>query len=167
MSLKSKNDTWLGFFKKTLKVSGIIILGLIIAIVIFIYIAATHDSKTYLECTRSDDNKISYLAFNDYKLFMNWDELNEKFKYSYKIEEINKKFIKAYAYANINDDDTLTLSKNNVAKVVKKMIWEIDRETGFVKAYFENDTETKVRDDRICKKISKRNLPKKKVQQKF
>ncbi|WP_440634307.1 hypothetical protein [Candidatus Pelagibacter sp. HIMB1746] len=164
-----KNNTWLDFFKKTLKVSGIILLILLIIIGYLIYRGATHDSKTYLECTNNESNAISYLAFNDYRMFMSWDELNEEFKHSYTIEEINKKYIKARAYASIDDNKkTLSLSNDsNKVEYVYKMIWQLDRETGLLEAYFENTTEEKVKDGRQCKKINKKDLPITKVDQKF
>ena len=57
--MKKKNDTWLGFFKKTLKISGVILLILIILIGYLIYRGATHDSKTYLSCV-NDETKNTY-----------------------------------------------------------------------------------------------------------
>ena len=164
-----KSNTWLDFFKKTLKVSGIILLILIIIIGYLIYRSATYDSKTYLECTNNESNTISYLAFNDYRMFMHWDELNEEFENSYTIEEINKKYIKARAYAAIDDNEkTLSLyNDSNKVEYVYKMIWQLDRETGLLEAYFENTTEEKVKDGRRCEKISKKDLPIKKVNQKF
>ena len=35
--MKNKNDTWLGFFKKTLKVSGLVLLGIIVLNIEFNY----------------------------------------------------------------------------------------------------------------------------------
>ena len=100
---------------------------------------------------------------------MHWDELNEEFENSYTIEEINKKYIKARAYAAIDDNEkTLSLyNDSNKVEYVYKMIWQLDRETGLLEAYFENTTEEKVKDGRRCEKIPKKDLPIKKVNQKF
>ena len=55
--MKNKNDTWLGFFKKTLKVSGLFLLGIIVLIGIGLYFSFKHESYTYLSCTESEEDK--------------------------------------------------------------------------------------------------------------
>jgi len=46
--MKNKNDTWLGFFKKTLKISGFILIIIILALIFLFYKMVNHDDKTYL-----------------------------------------------------------------------------------------------------------------------
>lgn len=166
--MKSKNNTWLDFFKKTLKISGIILLILVILVAYLIYRGATHDSKTYLSCINDETKKIYNIAFNDYRLFRYWDPLNEKFEESFDIIEINKKFIKARSYAEPNNEHksmSLSNTKGTATKVYE-LIWELDRETGKIKAYF-SDYDAEVNDDGECKKIDKKDLPITKVEQKF
>lgn len=166
--MKKKNDTWLGFFKKTLKVSGVILLILIILIGYLIYRGATHDSKTYLSCVNDETKNIYNIAFNDYRLFRDWDSLDEKFKQSFDIIEMNKKIIKARSYAEPSDDKTgMSLSNTkNTATLVYEIIWELDRETGRIQAYF-SDYGSEINANGLCTKISKKDLPITKVEQKF
>ena len=171
--MKHKNDTWLGFFKKTLKISGLILIFIIIAFIFLVYKAMTADSKTYLICKHNETGKVSHIAFNNYRLFGKWDPLNEKFNDSYDIIEINKKFIKARAYVNPEDgklfSDSKSLSLSNEKPsygFVNELIWELDRETGKLRAYFLSRSEV-VDDNRICNKSSKKNFPVTKVKQKF
>lgn len=166
--MKMKSNTWLDFFKKTLKVSGIILLILVIIIGYLIYRSATHDSKTYLSCINDETKKTYNIAFNDYRLFRDWDPLNEKFEESIDIIEINKKFIKARAYGD-PDFDMKSMSLSNTkgtATKVYEIIWELDRETGRIKAYFSNYG-AEINDDGECVKINKKDLPVTKVKQKF
>ncbi len=166
--MKNKSDTWLGFFKKTLKVSGFILLIILLIIIFLFYKMATHDGKTYLICKDEDTEQISYRAFNDYRMFSDWDPLNEEFKMSFDIIEINKKLIKSRAYA-YSDGSTESLSLSNdtpKAKYVYELIWELNRETGRLKAYFSERSDA-VDQDRVCNKISKNKLPITKVKQKF
>jgi len=166
--MKKQNNTWLDFFKKTLKISGFILLILAILIGYLIYRGATHDSKTYLSCV-NDETKNSYnIAFNDYRLFRDWDPLNEKFEQSFDIIEINKKFIKARSYAEPNTDKSgMSLSNTkNTATLGYEVIWELDRETGKIQAYF-SDYGGEINADGLCKKINKKDLPITKVDQKF
>ena len=166
--MKKKNDTWLGFFKKTLKISGFILIIIILALIFLFYKMVNHDDKTYLICKDEDTKETSYRAFNKYRMFSDWDPLNEKFERSFDIIEINKKLIKARAYAYADGNiESLSLS-NNVPKAefVYELIWELDRETGRLKAYFSERSDA-VDEDRVCNKISKNKLPITKVKQKF
>ena len=65
--MKKNNETWLAFFKKSLKVFGTLTITLIVIAIIIIgiviYRAANYD-KTYLDC----ENR--YVAFADYYVRM-------------------------------------------------------------------------------------------------
>jgi len=52
------------------------------------------------------------------------------------------------------------------ATIVYEVIWELDRETGKIKAYF-SDYGGKINDDGECRKINRKDLPVTKVEQKF
>ena len=52
------------------------------------------------------------------------------------------------------------------ASIVYEIIWELDRETGRIKAYF-SDYDAEINDDGECVKINKKDLPVTKVKQKF
>ena len=164
-----KHKTWLDFFKKTLKVSGTILGLLLIIGAGLIYRAMSYDPKTYLSCINTETNEPSNIAFTDYRFYKNWDPLNEEFKESYDVIEINKKIIKARAYVkkDSNGDISLDVSKNTSgAGWVSELIWEIDRENGKQKAYFV-DREDIVSDNKTCEKISKKDLPTIEIKQKF
>ena len=85
--MKNKNDTWLGFFKKTLKVSGLFLLGIIVLIGIGLYFSFKHESYTYLSCTESlvEEDEKQYIAFNDSRLLTIWDPLEEEFEQNLKL----------------------------------------------------------------------------------
>ena len=165
--MKKNNETWLAFFKKTLKVSWYFILGLLVLLTIFIYMAATHDPKTYLACEDKEGEKI-HMAFNDYRIFLFWDPLNEEFEQSFNIVEMNKKFIKAEFYASTNDEEKKGLS---LSTSIPNATWvytghfTLDREIG--KYTIEFDDPSMKGGERNCEKISKRTLPITKVDQKF
>ncbi len=167
---KQNNDTWLGFFKKTLKISTYLLLGFISIIFVVIYFTEFKpDQVTYLSCKDMDTNETNYRAFNQKKLYQDWDSLNQKFERSYPIIKINKKIIKARGYAySFSDGGSLKVSslKMPEAKYVFEIIWELDRETGLTKTYFTNK-KGKILDNMECQKIKKKNLPIKKIDQKF
>ena len=73
--------------------------------------------------------------------------------------KINKKIIKARGYAySFSEGGSLKVSsfKMPEAKYVFEIIWELDRETGLTKAYF-NNKKGKILDNMECQKIKKKN----------
>ena len=90
--MKKNNETWLSFFKKTLKVTGfsilILISGTIIIISFIIYNSEEYDGgKTHLNC---EDR---YLAFNNYIMHSQWNSLEEAWEVTLDITKINKSVV--------------------------------------------------------------------------
>jgi len=162
-----KNDTWLGFFKKTLKVSGVVLVILLIVLGVFIYKAATHDSYTYLSCKDDIDDEPAYFAFNQYNLKNDWDPLTEEFKRNYKIIEFNKEFIKAVFYFGKKSETEISVyeNKSNSLEVVLEGYMTFNRETGKYNLSFED--RGMIGNEEDCIKIKKKDLPIKKINQKF
>ena len=144
----NNNDTWLAFFKRTLKVSGYIILGLFVLVgaligwVIYNQSNLNGDTVTYLNCEER------YVAFTDYKIRSNWDGLEEAWGVDLKVTKINKS--KVEAKFNFNDGEG---------------IYIIDRIKGTIELKNLTTNETLVK--RKCSKIKKKDLPKSKVTPKF
>ncbi len=142
--MKNKNDTWLGFFKKTLKVSGLVLLGFIVLIGIGLYFSFKHESYTYLSCTESEEDKKQYIAFNDSRLLNMWDSLKEEFKQNLKLIEFNKKEIKAVFYFVQKDTDNKSISilEREPFGLGPQQVLEgyisLNRETGEYQLSFEN-----------------------------
>ena len=165
---KDNNNTWLGFFKKTLKISGFILVISIIGIGIFIYKGATYDSNTYISCKEDGNDKPAYYAFNEYRLLSGWDSLNEKFENNYKIIEFNKEIIKAVFYfaQTTNNTELKVYDKkpSNVISILEGYM-SFNRETGKYNLSFED--RGMVGNEEDCIKINKSDLPVKELNQKF
>ena len=169
--MKNKNDTWLGFFKKTLKVSGLVLLGIIVLIGIGLYFSFKHESYTYLSCTETDEDQKQYIAFNDSRLLTFWDPLEEEFGQNLKLIKFNKKEIKAVFYFVQKDMDNKNISilEREPIGLAPKQVLEgyinLNRETGEYQLEFEN--RGMVGNKEKCIKIKKSDLPVTKVNQKF
>jgi hypothetical protein len=169
--MKNKNDTWLGFFKKTLKVSGLVLLGIIVLIGIGLYFSFKNDSYTYLSCTETDEDQKQYIAFNDSRLLTIWDPLEEEFKQNLKLIEFNKKTIKAVFYFVQKDTDNKSISilEREPFGLAPEQVLEgyinLNRETGEYQLSFED--RGMVGNKEACTKIKKSDLPVTKVNQKF
>jgi hypothetical protein len=169
--MKNKNDTWLGFFKKTLKVSGLVLLGIIVLIGIGLYFSFKHESYTYLSCTETDEDQKQYIAFNDSRLLTIWDPLEEEFKQNLKLIEFNKKTIKAVFYFVQKDTDNKSISilEREPFGLAPEQVLEgyinLNRETGEYQLSFED--RGMVGNKEACTKIKKSDLPVTKVNQKF
>ena len=152
---KEKNDTWLGFFKKTLKVTGLTIVGITI-IFIGIVIWLIYNEKNYSKGpTKSDligtvylncENK--FIAFNDIYMRSQWDGLEKDWEISLDITKINKRVVEA----KFNFDGG-------------EGIYTIDRINGTIE--LKNLTEDKILAKRNCIKIEKTDLPDSKETPKF
>ena len=169
--MKNKNDTWLGFFKKTLKVSGLVLLGIIVLIGIGLYFSFKHESYTYLSCTETNEDQKQYIAFNDSRLLTIWDPLEEEFKQNLKLIEFNKKTIKAVFYFVQKDTDNKSISilEREPFGLAPEQVLEgyinLNRETGEYQLSFED--RGMVGNKEACTKIKKSDLPVTKVNQKF
>ena len=169
--MKNKNDTWLGFFKKTLKVSGLFLLGIIVLIGIGLYFSFKHESYTYLSCTESEEDKKQYIAFSNSRLLNNWDPVEEEFKQNLKLIEFNKKEIKAVFYFVQKDTDNKSISilEREPFGLAPEQVLEgyisLNRETGEYQLSFEN--RGMIGNKENCTKIKKSDLPVTKVNQKF
>ena len=169
--MKNKSDNWLGFFKKTLKISGYVFLRILVIAGILIYTVINHDNKTYLACKEKGYDTL-YLAFNKYKVFNDWNPMEEKWDNNYDIILMNKKEIKAkfYAYQTDNPNEMIVADSFFVklkfpkARFVTEGYFNLDRETGKLKITFDNGYKGNTSD---CDKISKRKLPKTNIKQKF
>ena len=143
---KNNNETWLGFFKKTLKVSALIILiviGVVVAVISYgVYSKSDNDGKTYLNC------EDQYLAFNRLIIYYNWDGLEKKWNIKLDVTKYNKSIVEA----KINLSD----GKGVFAIDRIKGTWEVKSITKDVVLTKEN-----------CKVIKKSDLPKSKVTPKF
>jgi len=151
--MKKQTDTWLGFFKRTLKITGTIGLLLILTIVIFIIYMFKHettDSKTYLNCEES------YYAFIEYngggRLSFTWDSVETKFKYEHKLTKSNKQILEAEIYTADSKTGFPSILTFDRVKGTLTFIKNKNSEPLFVYT---------------CKKISKDQLPKKEIKQKF
>ena len=166
--MKKQTDTWLGFFKKTLKVSGLIVFGFIVLIIVAIYISLKHDSYTYLSCIEKGEDKKAYFAFNNYRLLQHWDTVEGEFTQNLKIIEFSKKKIKAVFYFTKNYQGgpiTIEETKPYAAVEVLEGYISFDRETGEFSLSFEDRGMVGNKED--CTKINKKDLPIKKINQKF
>ena len=166
--MKKQNDTWLGFFKKTLKVSGIIVLLFIVSIIVTIYISYRNNSYTYLSCIEKGDDKINYFAFNNSRLLQNWDSIEGEFKQNLKIIEFSKRKIKAVFYFAKNYQGgpiTIEETKPYGAVDILEGYISFNRETGEYSLSFEDRGMVGNKED--CTKINKKDLPIKKINQKF
>ena len=169
--MKNKNNTWLGFFKKTLKVSGLVLLGIIVLIGIGLYFSFKHESYTYLSCTENEEDRKQYIAFNDSRLLAMWDPLEEEFKQNLRLIEFNKKTIKAVFYFVQKDTDNKSISilEREPIGLAPEQVLEgyisLNRETGEYQLSFEN--RGMIGNKENCIKIKKSDLPITKVNQKF
>tara|TARA_Y100000031_G_C8125599_1_gene340333 strand:- start:99 stop:569 length:471 start_codon:yes stop_codon:yes gene_type:complete len=156
--MKKSNETWLAFFKKSLKVFGTLTITLIVIAIIIIgiviYRAANYD-KTYLDC----ENR--YVAFADYYIYIGWDEVEHEFKHRHKITKINDEVVEAKF--------TVTPSgvKDGEAYIPANALWRIDRVKGTFEFEYDGKNEELKPFVEQCKKIPKRKLPKKKINKKF
>tara|TARA_R110002020_G_scaffold109727_2_gene253814 strand:+ start:7 stop:453 length:447 start_codon:yes stop_codon:yes gene_type:complete len=146
---KDNNDTWLAFFKRTLKISGIILICIIVIIGLLIgwflfKEKDTLDNKgiTYLNC---EDH---FLSFTDYKINSSWDGLENKWNVSLDTTKINKSVVEAEF--DFKDG---------------KGIYIIDRINATIE--LKNLTTKESLAKRKCIKIKKKDLPKSEVTPKF
>ncbi len=146
---KDKNDTWLAFFKRTLKISGIILICIIVIIGLLIgwFLFKEKDildnkDTTYLNCEKK------LLAFTKYSMRSQWDALEEEWELSLDVSKINKSVVEAEFDA-----------KNG------KFIYIIDRINATIE--LKNLTTKESLAKRKCVKINKKDLPKSKVTPKF
>ena len=146
---KNNNDTWLGFFKRTLKISGIILICIIVLIGVligwFIYNEKDDlDSRgiTYLNC----ENR--FVSFTNYTVNSSWDGLEKKWGVSLDITKINKSVVEA----KFDTKDS-------------KLIYIIDRINATME--LKDLTNDKSLIKRDCFKIKKKDLPESEVTPKF
>ncbi len=146
---KNNNDTWLAFFKRTLKISGIILICIIVIIGLLIgwFLFKEKDSlvnkgTTYLNCEKK------LVAFTNYSMLSQWDALEEEWELSLDVSKINKSVVEAEFDA-----------KNG------KFIYIIDRINATIE--LKNLTTKESLAKRKCVKINKKDLPKSKVTPKF
>ena len=146
---KNNNDTWLAFFKRTLKISGIILICIIVIIGLLIgwFLFKEKDildnkGTTYLNCEKK------LLAFTNYSMRSQWDALEEEWELSLDVSKINKSVVEA-------EFDV----KNG------KFIYIIDRINATIE--LKNLTTKESLAKRKCVKINKKDLPKSKVTPKF
>ncbi len=146
---KNNNDTWLAFFKRTLKISGIILICIIVIIGLLIgwFLFKEKDildnkDTTYLNCEKK------LLAFTKYSMRSQWDALEEEWELSLDVSKINKSVVEAEFDA-----------KNG------KFIYIIDRINATIE--LKNLTTKESLAKRKCVKINKKDLPKSKVTPKF
>ncbi len=146
---KNNNDTWLAFFKRTLKISGIILICIIVIIGLLIgwFLFKEKDildnkDTTYLNCEKK------LLAFTKYSMRSQWDALEEEWELSLDVSKINKSVVEAEFDA-----------KNG------KFIYIIDRINATIE--LKNITTKDSLANRHSVKINKKDLPKSKVTPKF
>jgi hypothetical protein len=146
---KNNNDTWLAFFKRTLKITGIILICIIVIIGLLIgwFLFKEKDildnkGTTYLNCENH------FLSFTDYSMSSKWDGLENKWNVSLDTTKINKSVVEAEFF-----------SKNG------KFIYIIDRINATIE--LKNLTTKESLGKRKCVKINKKDLPKSKVTPKF
>ena len=146
---KNNNDTWLAFFKRTLKISGIILICVIVIIGILIgwFLFKEKDSlvnkgTTYLNCEKK------LVAFTNYSMLSQWDALEEEWELSLDVSKINKSVVEAEF--DFKDG---------------KGIYIIDRINATIE--LKNLTTKESLAKRKCVKINKKDLPKSKVTPKF
>ena len=151
--MKKNNETWLSFFKKTLKVTGITILVLVlgtISIIGFMIYNYEENNQwtTYLNC---EDR---YIAFDKYNMYSQWDGLEKNWKISLDVTKKNKSVVEAeFTYGS------------NTPQGETTGIYIIDRINGTIE--LKNLSDNKSLALRKCKKIKKSQLPKSKVNPKF
>ena len=151
--MKKNNETWLSFFKKTLKVTGITILVLVLGTISIIgFMIYNYEERdpwtTYLNCEER------YLAFDKYNVYSQWDGLEKKFNINLDVTKINKSVVEAEF-----------LHGSDTAEGEKKAMYKIDRIEGTIELKSITDNKTLVK--RNCKKIKKNQLPKAKISPKF
>ncbi|WP_440915725.1 hypothetical protein [Candidatus Pelagibacter sp.] len=145
---KEKNDTWLGFFKKTLKVTGFIIVALILVVVAIIGWVIYNERNAerigtiYLKC----ENNL--LAFDDRKIYSNWDGLEKNWEVSLDITEKNKRIVEAKFKFDGGEG-----------------LYTIDRINGTIE--LKNLTKNEILTKKNCIKIKKSDLPESKETPKF
>ena len=127
------------------KLLGILVLGLLVLIIN----NYSYSPKTYLKCEPYNSEGVYYFAFNKKAIYFDYDSVNSEFK-----EVSNAKYGERYVESNnirINREEGTIVITPSLASI----FWDI----------FEN-TQTK---DVVlnCEKISKRKLPKEKVDKKF
>ena len=153
--MKKEKDTWLSFFKRTLKIIGIIgllfILG-IAGLIIYWIINPQKDGRTYLNCEKT------YYAFTEAEynnsgwLYFRWDSVEQKFKSSTKIKKIDKQ--------TITEEFDLEDSEPD-----KPAIMTFDRVKGTM--VFKKSETSETLFEYNCQKITRKLLPKKEIKQKF
>ena len=86
---KEKNDTWLSFFKKTLKITGLTIVAIVIIIIGIVIWLINNEKNSSKDPTKFDligtvylncENK--FVAFNDIYIRSNWDGLEKDWEVS-------------------------------------------------------------------------------------
>ena len=159
---KQNNDTWLGFFKKTLKVTGIAILTLIIVIGISIFYLLKKeikyvDPKTYLKC-----EKQGYYAFTIQNnssskgtIYHIWDDVELKFLDELDIVKVNKSIIKSSKINVVDNEGGPDIDSHFI----------FDRIGGTLALVSVDETKTFF--EYKCQKITIKDLPKKNIKQKF
>lgn len=153
--MKQQTDTWLGFFKKILKITGIIGLLLILGIAGFIIYWITNptgDGRTYLKCNKTYYAFTESEYYNSGWLYFIWDSVEQKFKSSTKIKKIDKQTISV----EIDLEDT---------EPDKPAIMTFDRVKGTMEFKKSDTSETLF--EYNCQKITRKLLPKKEIKQKF
>ena len=145
---KKSDDTWLGFFKKTLKITGYTVIAIVVLITgsigWFLYTQDDDDTfkTTYLKCEKN------YLAFDHNYIYSQWDGLEEDWKIDIDITKKNKRVVEAEF--NFKDG---------------KGIYIIDRIKGTME--LKNLTENKTLVKKTCERIVKSDLPESKEEPKF
>ena len=127
------------------KLLAILVLGLLVLIIN----NCSYSSKTYLKCEPYNYEGVYYFAFNKKAIYYDYDLVNSEFK-----SDSNAQYGERYVESNnirINREEGTIVITPSLASI----FWDI----------FEN-TQTK---DVVlnCEKISKRKLPKEKVDKKF
>ena len=157
--MKKNNETWLAFFKKSLKVMGIgtALIIIILGFVIYYFLKYQPDGRTYLDC---EGRHYAFIESSlGGSLFFGWDPVELEWKHQEEITTANKQIIQAKFSVRPNDAKEGELYTPEIAYLT------FDRVEGSVKLKFEDKEKETFKYK--CIKISKRDLPTKEIKQKF
>ena len=127
----------------------ILLMIVVLSLLVLIISKCSYSPKTYLKCEPYNSEGVYYFAFNKKAIYYDYDLVNSEFK-----SDSNAQYGERYVESNnirINREEGTIVITPSLASI----FWDI----------FEN-TQTK---DVVlnCEKISKRKLPKEKVDKKF
>ena len=127
------------------KLLGIVVLGLLLLIIN----NCSFNSKTYLKCESYNGEKVYYFAFTKQYIYFEWDPINLRF---------NNNSSATYGERYVKSTN-ITINREEGRVTITPSLTSI-----FLDIFQNTQTKTITL---YCKKISKRKLPKEKVDKKF